>query len=113
MVGIAKQGRLIAGAAGLQRDISVTGIHWRPVDANPVVHKIEPGIERSPRWTARRRLGVVPGKASGVVGEGVDIRGPRVRVPQQGKAIAAPLVGSDEQDIGFLVLLALHHRHLA
>ena len=97
--GVADQGRLVAGAPHLERQVGVARVHGHRVLHDPVVHHVEPGVERGPAGPARHRLREVVAEGHAVGAEGVEVRRAQARMPEIGQAVGPPLVHHDEQDV--------------
>ena len=99
-VGEAEKRRRVAGAAGGAGERVEARIEPGTVPDHPVVHLVEPGIERGAGRRTGRAGGVMAGEERALSGEPVDIRGQHRGVADRAQAVAAPLIGGDEEDIG-------------
>ena len=99
-VGVAEQGRLVAGAAGGAREVVVPVVERRAVAADAVVHLVEPGIDAGACRRAGRGIGKMAQEHRALAGKPVDIRRLHDLVSGDPERVAPPLVASDEQDVG-------------
>src|SRR3546814_998849 len=99
LVGVAEQGRPVALAGQRLGDVVVARIQRRAVAQHPVVHLVEPGVERGTARRAGCRLGVVPQEADSLGGARVDGRRAQDRMAGGAARVAAPLVGGDQKDV--------------
>ena len=74
-VGIADQGRVIAGLAHLARQVSESIVQRRTVAQRSVVHHVRAGQQRRPTRPTGRTLGEVVGEQHAVGGDGVEMGG--------------------------------------
>ena len=98
-VGVPEQDRRVARAPGRERDVVVPGVERGTVAADAVAHRVEPGVERGARRRARGGVGEVAGEAHAAGGQRVEVGRAHVRVTRRRQAVAAPLVGGDQQDV--------------
>jgi len=104
-VGVAEQGRFVAGRARRKRDVAMARIERRAVAADAVVHLVEAGVEAG----AGRRAGccpaIVTAEEHALGRERVRIWRPHDRMAGRRQAIAAPLVAGDDENIRAAKLL--------
>ena len=103
-VGVAEQHRVVAGLAGLERDVAVPRVERHAIGDRAVVVQVQPGIEAGAARRTGRRLRVVPPKQHAVARQAVQVRGLEAAVAERRKAVAPPLVRGDEKDVA-------RHRH--
>ncbi len=97
-VGIAEEGRVIAGLAHLAGDIGQPVVQRRAVLHRAVVHHIEAGQHAGARGPAGRALGVVAPEGDALLGQPVEMRRAHDGVAKRREALAPPLVRRDEED---------------
>jgi hypothetical protein len=98
-VGVAKQHRIVAGLAGLERDVGVPRVERHTLGDRAVVVEVQSCMQAGAAWRTGRGLRVVPPEQHTLSSESVQIRGLETRVPKRRKTIAPPLICSYEEDV--------------
>lgn len=80
LVGVAKQRRCIASAAGRPGNVVEARVQGRAVCHHAMVQLIQTGIETGAPGTARRSLAVMSGEADALLGQAVEVGGLDQRV---------------------------------
>ena len=99
-VGVAEEGRPVAGAAQFGEQGRVPGVEWDPVAHRSMLVGIEPGHEPRPCRTAGIGLAIVPGEVGRLKRQSVEVRRAGESMALSPEQVAAPLVDRHEQDIG-------------
>src|SRR3569833_4120966 len=99
LVGVAEQRRRIAGPARRQRHVVEAVRQWAAVADHAVGHLVEAGIEARPRRRAGGGIRVVLQERRAFGRQRIDVRRADHRMTGDAKALTAPLVGGDEQDV--------------
>src|SRR5439155_4885276 len=98
-VGVAEERGFEAQTAGDEGDVVVAGVERGPVEHRPVVHQVHAGVQGGSARPAGRGLGEMAPESDTAGGEPVEVRRVRHGVRGRAQAVAAPLVGGDEQDV--------------
>ena len=99
LVRITEQNRAIPGPAAFLRDIGETRIQRAAITADPMVHLVEPGIERGAGRRARCGLTIMPLEQNPVRCQCIDIGCPHSRMTEDRETVATPLIGGNKQDV--------------
>src|SRR3954465_874170 len=91
----------MAGPPRFQRDVGVAAVQRSAVASRPMVHQVETGQQADARRSAGRALAEMVAEEDAVPGKRVEVGGPHDGVADGAEAIAAPLIGADEENVGF------------
>ncbi len=98
-VGVAEQGRCVAGLAGFTGRVGETIVQRGAVEHRTVVLGVHARVQRGPARPARRDVRPVVGEAHTTGGESIERRRAYDRVTGRRETVPPPLVDGDEQHV--------------
>ncbi len=98
-VGVPEQHRVVAHRTSQERHVREPGVQRRAIEYRPIAVLVRARVEAGSRRSARRRVGPVVCEQDAPAGQRVQGGSLEDRMAERRKAVPAPLVESDEENV--------------